>query len=255
MIDVTLVSVFLVGLLGGLHCAGMCGGIVAALSLSETSPGLTRVAFPSPGQTTRPGLPRIAPSKWLAYNAGRIVSYGFAGALAGTLGSAASLAHHLLPVQQVLFAVANLLLIGFGLYLAGWIRLALWLEPAGQILWKHVQPAASRALRAPGLSGALGAGLLWGWVPCGMVYGVLAAALVSASASHGAALMFAFGLGTLPNLLLLAWGARAATRWLRARALRTVTGVGMIAFGLAGLLRLDPREHLHQVIDACLAWF
>jgi sulfite exporter TauE/SafE len=148
MIDVTLVSVFLVGLLGGLHCAGMCGGIVAALSLSGPPGGLAHAPVPTPGRSSHSGTPRIAPSKWLAYNSGRLISYTVAGALAGAIGSATSLAHHLLPVQQGLFLIANLLLIGFGLYLAGWTRLALWLEPAGQALWKHVQPAASRSLRA-----------------------------------------------------------------------------------------------------------
>jgi sulfite exporter TauE/SafE len=102
---------------------------------------------------------------------------------------------------------------------------------------------------------ALGAGLVWGWVPCGMVYGVLIAALVSGSALDGAALALAFGLGTLPNLLLLGWSAHAAQRWLRHRGVRIAAGVLVIAFGLAGLARLDPLAHVHQVVDACLTFF
>jgi hypothetical protein len=88
-----------------------------------------------------------------------------------------------------------------------------------------------------------------------MVYGVLVAALLSGSALQGAALMLAFGAGTLPNLLLIGAGAAAGQRWLARPAPRRLAGLLVAGFGLAGLARLDPGAHLHRVVDACLSVF
>lgn len=255
MVEVTLLSVFLVGLLGGLHCAGMCGGIVSVMAAGA------RRRAPS-GAAPAPRVIPILPARpatplaiLLGYNLGRILSYTVAGALAGALGSTAALARGVLPVQQVAFVLANLLLIGMGLYLTGALRSVAVLESAGQGLWRALRPLASRLLAADGFDRALLAGLVWGWVPCGMVYGVLIAALLGGSATQGALLMLAFGLGTLPNLLLLGWSAHAAQRWLRHRGVRIAAGALVIAFGIAGLLRIDPMKHLHGVVDACLTLF
>src|SRR5690606_19552247 len=103
--------------------------------------------------------------------------------------------------------------------------------------------------------GAFAAGAAWGWVPCGMVYGVLAAALVSGSTADGALLMLAFGAGTLPNLLALGMAANRASRWFAQHHARLVAGLLIIAFGIAGLARIDPIAHLHQAIDICVQWF
>lgn len=250
MPDVTLLSVFLVGLLGGIHCAGMCGGIVAVLGA-----GARPRAGVAPA-TIIPILPARAGTAWpvlLGYNAGRILSYAIAGALAGALGSTAALVRNVLPVQQAAFVAANLLLIAMGLYLTGVLGSVAPLEAAGRGVWRLIAPLATRALRADNFVRAVGAGMLWGWVPCGMVYGMLIAALVGGSAAGGAALMLAFGAGTLPNLLALGWSANAARRWLGRRALRVAAGVLVIGFGVAGLARINPLAHLHQVVDACLS--
>lgn len=248
MVEVTLLSVFLVGLLGGLHCAGMCGGIVSVMS-SAGGGAARRVVPIVPARRSTP-LPVL-----LGYNLGRILSYTIAGALAGAVGSAAFLARSLLPVQQVAFVAANLVLIGLGLYLTGALRSVAVLEVAGQGLWRALRPLASRMLAVDGFRRAFGAGMVWGWVPCGMVYGVLVAALVSGSALQGAALALAFGLGTLPNLLALGWSAHAAGRLLSRPGLRIAAGVLVIAFGLAGLARLDPLAHAQRLVDACISFF
>ena len=252
MAEVTLLSVFLVGLLGGLHCAGMCGGIVSVMGATAARGRRAGAlaTIPVLAERPAPALPLL-----LAYNAGRILSYALAGALAGAIGSTALLVRNLLPVQQIAFVLANLLLIAMGLYLTGALRSVAVLEVAGQRLWGALRPLASRLLAADRLRTAFAAGLVWGWVPCGMVYGVLIAALVSGSAAQGAALMLAFGLGTLPNLLALGWSAHAARRLLAHRAPRVVAGVLIIAFGVAGLARIDPTAHLHRVVDACISLF
>jgi len=263
MADLTLLSVFLVGLLGGLHCAGMCGGIVAVMGVGRqrTGEGGPAPAAAATGATARRTIPIAAFVRspalpvLLGYNLGRILSYSIAGALAGAIGSTAVLMRNVLPVQQMAFVAVNLVLIAMGLYLTGVLRSVAALEVAGRGLWRVLGPRASRLLSADRFAPALAAGMVWGWVPCGMVYGVLIAALATGSALDGASLMLAVGLGTLPNLLALGWSANAARRWLAHRGLRVAAGLLVIGFGVAGLARVNPLAHLHRVVDFCVTLF
>ncbi|HZP88854.1 MAG TPA: sulfite exporter TauE/SafE family protein [Burkholderiales bacterium] len=207
-------AVFLTGLLGGVHCVGMCGGIVTALA----------------GQ---PGQGRC--SLHLAYNLGRIGSYSLAGALVGIAGSLGLLLNGVLPVQETLYILANLMLIGIGLYLAGLTRVAAALERAGLLLWRRIQPLTKRLLPADTLPRAFGLGMLWGWLPCGMVYAVLTSALVSGNALSGAAVMAAFGLGTLPNLMLAGLAMHRVQVLKQARPVRLAAGGIVLGFGVYGL--------------------
>lgn len=251
MIGFSLFSAFLLGLLGGTHCASMCGGIVTVLGARHRIIPIREVDALT-GKPLASGAAAASRMQPLAYNLGRITSYTVAGAIAGAAGSTAWLGRNMLPLQQYAFAAANLVMIVLGLALIlGAGRLAL-LERLGAGAWKRLAPLAARVLRAQGLRGAIAAGLVWGWVPCGMVYGVLVAALVSASALDGAALMLAFGLGTLPNLLALGWLVERGAGWLDHPGVRLAAGALVVAFGVAGLLRLDPLTNLHGVIDACL---
>ena len=220
MPELSLVTALLAGLLGGAHCVGMCGGIVAAMSLQ--------------------GGRRQPLAFHLGYNLGRLMSYTLAGALAGLAGSAAFLSERLLPLQTGLYVLAQVVLILMGLYLAGLSRAVLWLEQAGGGLWRRLQPAFGRLLPIRDFPGAVMAGAVWGWLPCGLVYSVLVTALASGGAASGALLMLAFGLGTLPNLLAMGWAAErlrvlAANRTVKLAAGLTVAGLG--AWGLFGLLR------------------
>ena len=211
------IAVFLVGLLGGTHCAAMCGGIVSALSMPDGAP--QRSAWPL----------------HLAYNIGRIGSYTLAGAMAGTIGSLGLLFNGILPVQMVLYVVTNLMLVALGLYLTGVTRTLAVVERLGQKLWGRIQPLTRRFLPAQSVSQALPLGMLWGWLPCGMVYSVLTTALVAGSAGRGAGLMLAFGLGTLPNLLLAGLLLKRLRDLTRARSLRLASGMLVLAFGVFGL--------------------
>lgn len=210
------IAVFLIGLLGGTHCVGMCGGIVSALSVR------------------RPNLASDWPLH-LAYNLGRIASYVAAGGLVGTIGSAGLLLNDVLPVQMVLYVLANLMLVGLGLYLTGMPQALAFTEKLGQRLWRHVQPLASRFLPVRSVAQALPLGALWGLLPCGMVYSALATALVSGSAARGAGLMLAFGLGTLPNLLLAGVLLTRLRTLTRKRGLRLASGLLVLGFGIFGL--------------------
>ncbi|MBS4099164.1 MAG: sulfite exporter TauE/SafE family protein [Sulfuricella sp.] len=212
-------SVFLVGLLGGTHCVGMCGGIVGALSLQ---------------------LPNQAP-QWrfhLAYSAGRIASYVLVGAFAGAAGASSLLLSDLLPVKQGLYLLANLLLIALGLYLAGLSSAVLRLEGAGSAIWNRLQPYTRKLLPVRSVPQALALGALWGWVPCGLVYSMLITALASGSAVKGAVVMLAFGIGTLPNLLAMGYFARQLKEFMQNRAVRLSAGLLVAGFGVLGLYRL-----------------
>ena len=217
---------FAAGLLGGVHCAGMCGGIVGTLA----------------AQARRNPL-----ACHLAFNGGRVGSYAIAGAVAGFAGSLAHAAGSLLFAQIALFALANALVILLGLYVAGWGSAVLRLESAGAGLWRRIEPAARRCLPIDSVPRALSAGLLWGWVPCGLVYSMLALAVASGGAAEGAAVMLAFGLGTLPNLLAAGFAAQRLFAIRRSPWVRRVAGALIVALGAFGLARI-PGLH-----DAVLA--
>lgn len=206
-------ALFLIGLLGGTHCIGMCGGIVGALSLGAG--------------------PRL--SLHLAYNAGRIISYAMAGGIAGALGGASLALSGQLPLRIILFVLANLMLVALGLYLMGATQALAFTERFGQKLWRHLQPFTRRFLPARTVAQALPLGMLWGWLPCGLVYSALVTALTSGSAIHGAGLMLAFGAGTLPNLLLAGLLAVRLKAYAAKPLVRITAGLLVLAFGLWGL--------------------
>ena len=220
MIDIDPLGAFLVGLLGGVHCIGMCGGIVGAISL---------------------GMPGEQGTRWpmlLAYNLGRIASYTVAGAIAGGLGFFFS---GLLPVQQaqqILLGVAGVVMILLGLYLGGWWNLLSYVEQAGGHLWKKIEPLGRGLLPVRRVGQGLALGMLWGWLPCGLVYSVLIWAVSAGGAGEGALLMLAFGLGTLPNLLAMGAAAGQLQRLVRHVWVRRAAGLMIIAFGLLQLSRL-----------------
>jgi len=233
-VDVTLASAFMVGLLGSTHCIAMCGGIVGALTMSLTPP-----ARRSPWSL----LPYL-----FAYNAGRIASYVAAGAALGLLS--AQVLRITSPAGAQLFTrvVAGGFMIAFGLYLTGWWPILTRLEQWGARWWRHIEPFGRRFLPVNRPLKALALGLVWGWLPCGMVYSALAWALVSGSAADGALLMLAFGLGTLPMLLALGATARWLGNLARQQWVRVGAGVVLLLFGL--YFMFAPRGHHHAPVPA-----
>lgn len=216
MPDSGFIAVFLIGLLGGTHCVGMCGGIVSALTVQL------------PGK--KPPL-RLH----LAYNVGRITSYTLAGALMGAISSMGLLLNGFLPIQMGLYVAANLLMVALGLYLIGYTAGLTFLEKAGQGIWSRIQPLTARFLPVRGIAQAFPLGLLWGWLPCGMVYSVLATALLTGSVLRGAATLLAFGLGTLPNLLLAGVLLSRFRHLVQSALVRTFSGLVVLGFGVFGL--------------------
>jgi sulfite exporter TauE/SafE len=242
MSNIGLFPVFVVGLLGSVHCAGMCGGIVGALSVR------TGVPVPLVRAPERPAIANV-----LAYNAGRIGSYMLAGVLAGGVGQGAHALAPLPALQAGAWWLANLMLAALGLYLMGaWQGLAR-LEQGGQLVWRHVQPLLRRVGPLDGPRRMLAAGALWGWLPCGMVYSMLVTAMLSGSALAGALIMLAFGLGTLPMLLSLGLAGARLRPLLRLPAVRRASGALVLAFGLLGLARAAGGLPHAWMQDLCVA--
>ncbi|MGI2854177.1 sulfite exporter TauE/SafE family protein [Shewanella algae] len=221
--DYNLTGAFLVGLMGAGHCFGMCGGLVGAFS-SQLPPA-------------RPNQNPLAQqlSFLLPYNLGRILSYSLAGALVG--GSAAGLGM-LFDIDiylLILRLVAGVMMIAMGLYIARiWVGLVQ-IERLGQGLWRLLKPLSQKVLPVTHPGQALLAGMVWGWLPCGLVYSTLTWAVASGSAKQGALIMLCFGLGTLPALLSAGVAAKALADWAQKRAVRLFAGLLLVGFGVQTL--------------------
>lgn len=229
-------TAFLIGLLGSVHCVGMCGGIVGALTL-----GLPPQVRESPS-----GMFAYS----LAYNVGRITSYAIAGMIAGLVGGrfyaliSSDIAH------TVGVWISGVFMIALGVYLAGWTKILAPIERAGEKLWRYIEPLGRRFLPVRHPSQALALGLVWGWLPCGLVYTALVWAMVSGEALRGSQVMVAFGLGTLPMLLVMGaaarWLAHLARRgWIRRAAAALVIAFGLLTLFVPDLLHRHDGHHVH----------
>ncbi|WP_211829613.1 sulfite exporter TauE/SafE family protein [Kistimonas asteriae] len=219
-------TAIILGLLGGAHCIGMCGGIMSALTLS------------TPASNT---LPRRL-SLLLAYNSGRIISYAIAGFLMGTLGW--FLGGFSRETSLAIRWLAGLMLIAMGLYLSGWWLGLTKLEQVGHRLWRHIQPRAAAMLPITTPPQAFAVGMLWGWLPCGLVYSTLIWAASSASSWNAALLMLCFGIGTIPVLLATGLLADQMKGVLQHRGVRASAGMLVMLFGLWTI----PGPHQHWVM-------
>lgn len=232
MSEFSIAAVFFVGLLGGVHCLGMCGSIVGILTSQ---------------------LPKSG-ARWpfhLAYNSGRVASYVAAGALVGAVGQAGLLMRDAVPVQHLLFALSSLMLIALGLYLAGIWGAVRHIEELGMGLWRHIQPLTARLFPVNTPLRALLLGTLWGWIPCGLVYSVLVTALASGSAQQGALIMLAFALGTLPNLLAIGLFWESIKRRVQSQLVRRTAGLLVAGFGVYGLVKVGYTFYTYGWTGSC----
>lgn len=227
--EITFISAFFVGLFSTVHCLGMCGGIIGALTFS----------LPEHIRTNRWHLiPYVT-----AYNIGRISSYCLAGALAGGLGD--NLAG-LLPSygHLVLQLLASILMIGIGLYLAGWFPAFVRIEHIGKPIWKKLEPISQKLIPVKSPGHAYLFGLVWGWLPCGLVYTALIWSSTAGGAKDGALLMLAFGAGTLPAVMIAGILTGWFTRLIRSTYIRPMIGLIIIFVALiTGYLAIQHSGH------------
>ncbi|WP_428624826.1 sulfite exporter TauE/SafE family protein [Sedimenticola sp.] len=219
--DLSLPLAFTVGLFSTLHCIGMCGGIIGALSYGLPS-------------TLRQNSMKFM-LFLLAYNSGRILSYAAAGALIGLLGSA--LLEALGPGQghRWLQWFAALIMVLIGLHIAGWLPRLAQVERIGAPLWRWLEPLGRRLMPVESIPLAVVYGAIWGWLPCGLVYTMLISTATKVGPVNGALYMAAFGLGTLPSVM--ATGLLAGRLYRYAQNPYLKVGVGLIII-LVGLLTL-----------------
>lgn len=219
-------SMFLMGLLGGTHCVGMCGGIVSALTM-----GLPREKREHSNSLTL---------YLLLYNFGRISSYFIAGLVFASMGSLLEKVGNAMIVRQIFTILAAILMIFLGLYLAGWSKTVInKIEQTGSLLWKGIQPLARKfiPIRTPGQ--ALIAGLLWGWLPCGLVYTALIWAISAESILQGGLIMASFGIGTLPTLIGIGFFSATLIRYVQKQWVRSLAGIIVAGFGVFQLVDLQ----------------
>lgn len=217
-------SALLIGLAGGIHCIGMCGGIAAAFTL---------------------GIPANAP-QWpylVAYNIGRIASYTLAGALTGYLGTLFS--RQISYGTALLSLFSGIMLFFLALYITGWWHGLAKLEQLGGKLWQKISPLSKALLPFRSPISALPYGIIWGWLPCGLVYSTLSWSMASGSAIDGAKVMFWFGVGTLPALLVTGALGNRVKQLLNRTFIRTIVGLFLIVFSWALIWRTVLLFNLH----------
>ncbi len=233
--ELTFLTALMIGLLGSPHCLGMCGGIVGALNVGSLDS--------APSYAMRA-------AHYFFYNSGRITTYVLAGTLAGLAGAliSQSVLGTVVPIGRL---IAGLFMIVLGFYLAGWSQVVTWLEKAGFHIWKRIEPFGRRFLPARNPLQSFGLGLVWGWLPCGLVYSALALAIVSASPGQGALIMLGFGLGTLPMLLAMGSAADFLLRLTRKPLMRQAAGACIVLFGVYTCVAAFSRHghHDHATAD------
>jgi hypothetical protein len=225
-----LIGAFLAGAFGGVHCIAMCGGFATALA------GRGGGGLAAGGVVTLHSARSLA-LRQLPHNAGRILTYAILGAAAGGAGEALLAVSTGFPVQRVLYAAANLFLLALAVAIATRRNLYGVLQTAGHAVFGGVLPAVRPLMRADSPAARVALGMVWGLVPCALIYGVLPVALFSGGAVEGAVVMAAFGLGTLPNLLAAGYLASRARSLRDARVARLAGATLIAGFAVVGLWR------------------
>ena len=208
-----LIAALLMGFFGSPHCLGMCGGLVTAfgLSMQDVSPTKRRALVAT-------------------YHLGRLTSYALLGLVAGLIG--VTVLAPLMQGNSMPRILLGLVLVFVGVTMLGAPFLAK-LERFGMRFWQYLSPLRQKVFPLNTFPRALTAGLLWGFLPCGLVYGALLIAVVAHNPLSGAALMFVFGLGTIPMLV----ATHETVGWLRDKIgrfrLRQLNGAVMVLSGLA----------------------
>ena len=218
-------AAFSMGLFGSPHCLGMCGGIVTAFGLS---------------------MQHVSDSKKngliLTYHVGRLISYSLLGLIASLVGVAI--------FQSIMSNSAPRIVLGAVLMLIGLAMLGLplfnHLEKFGMRFWQSLAPLRKKVFPIDSFGKALFAGLLWGFLPCGLVYGALMMAIAGNNIATGAALMFVFGLGTMPMLIATQKTVGMLQSSIKNFRLRQINGVIMMLSGLAVIFIPMMMHHNHN---------
>ncbi|HLV47892.1 MAG TPA: sulfite exporter TauE/SafE family protein [Aliidiomarina sp.] len=210
-------AALLMGIAGSGHCIAMCGGLAGAMGLQQSKPRI------------------------VLYNLGRVSSYMIAGALVGSaFFGLAQLQPSFLVWMRIFAGIMMLLLAAYLLRLN---TALIWLERLGAVLWRRLKPLSLKFnCNSAKISHVFAAGMLWGWLPCGLVYSALSWAALSASPLSGALFMLLFGLGTLPSMLFLGMVSQRVQHLLKSAKFRWASSLLLAAYGvitiIIGLMQL-----------------
>ncbi len=232
---ISLAAAFATGVAGSGHCLGMCGGLAAAYGSKAR-----RDVDPS----SRHPAARVF-LQVVLHHVGRLAGYALLGAVAGTAGGLLFGGLDLMRIAGVLRLLSGILIVVMGLRLLVGLRGLGLLEKGGARIWRSIAPIAHRFSRGTGVASALGAGVFWGWLPCGLVYSMLVLAATTGGAATGAGTMLAFGAGTLPAMITSGLLASQVTRLLHHRNMRAVAALLLIACGVWTLLAAGTHGPSH----------
>jgi uncharacterized protein len=241
--NISITLAFILGLSSSFHCIAMCGGIISALSLSL--PAETR------------SKPMQLASLVCAYNFGRLASYSIAGGIVGYLAYLSPLSTMSNSAYLIFQLIAAGFLVALGLHIAGWLPQLKKVESMGLHLWKYLQPIGKHFIPANTIPRSVMIGMIWGWLPCGLVYSVLLWTISSSDPVKGALYMFMFGLGTLPSMILSALTSNIFLKVSSLKKLKVFAGIMIIVLGLASVTiqfgfmdhtadNANPSEHSHH---------
>lgn len=220
------------GLFSSMHCIGMCGSIIGTLTLS-LSPDIrnNKVLL----------LPYV-----LNYNLGRITSYTIAGGLVGIIGVLMIMPFGEIHGHRILQLLSALVMMSAGLYIAGWFPRFAYIEKMGVRFWKKIEPFGRKLIPVKTHTQAYLFGMVWGWLPCGLVYSALTLAATAGDVAKSALLMLAFGAGTLPAVMGVGIMTNILTRLSRTQRFKQLIGLFMIVLALlAALPWLNPMAFIH----------
>ncbi len=224
---------FAMGLATSLHCVGMCGSIIGTLTLSLS---------PEVRNSKRLLWPFV-----LNYNLGRVTSYTLAGAIAGVVESFIPAPIAEINGYRVLQILSAIIMAGAGLYLAGWLPHFAYIEKAGTRFWRLIEPFGRKLIPVKDLTQAFLFGMVWGWLPCGLVYTALALALTTGDIAKSTLTMLAFGFGTLPAVMGIGIMTSILTRLSRMQRFKQLVGLFMIALALlAAMPWLNPMAIINN---------
>jgi len=218
-------AAFLAGVLGSAHCLGMCAGISGLFAIN------------SDVATIRSQVPMAC-----VYNTGRGISYAALGLIVAGFGSVIVKASP--GIASGIRILSGTVIVLVGLKVAFDLRVLNAIERMGATLWSRIAPAAKSLVPVTNLPRALGLGLVWGWLPCGLVYSVLLIAATSAEPMQGALIMIAFGVGTMPAMMMTGLGAAKLSGVMRLRATRVDLGLLIVVLGLLTVAMPLLRQYL-----------
>ncbi len=218
---------FLMGLFSSLHCIGMCGSIIGTLTLSLS---------PEIRNNKKLLLPFV-----FNYNLGRITSYALGGALVGTIETLLTMPLGEIHGHRLLQLISAVIMAGAGVYIAGWFPRFAYIEKAGITIWKTIEPYGRKLIPVKNHTHAYLFGMVWGWLPCGLVYSALALAATSGDVTKSAFTMLAFGLGTLPAVMGIGVMTQVLTKLSRMQRFKQLIGIFMVLLAfLAAFPSLNP---------------